>query len=952
MDAAVRKRSIELYAILLSFVRQRPAKLVRGVPSNNGFEAWRVLMGEMQPATRQQQLALMAQLAGIRFDANRSLAEQIVKYEAAPTNLQTQLHLTMDESTDYKAIREKLLAYETASTRWQPSSGFALLAVTAQGTLNQGGPADMEIDRVEKGKGGHKGGKQGGHKGKKGEKGKGKGKEKGGKGKKGGKGGPPGYTCGGRHFVRDCPKGKGRGKNVNQVNQEQATATAPPASNTAPTMPAPTTTRTNTTSQPPANSVRRVRLVTPPDANTNTTYVFDISDNDVVTDFYDDFLKEPAVRAVSVRSPPSRNRATTRPRDHRAGRKHGAMRAMGDPLPGNAAPPRLTDAQGNDIRVVVRAITEVPRSLPPKLPKVTISVEMAAATDFLDPWSWHDATLYKACVRTRNRGDRHSQGANRDVRLPILQVDFYFASLEEGGERPSPEGEQENWILIGVDLDTKMVLAVPGPNTGTVILATLRGSAARHPAEITDNTGHTARPAVTVSVGSRLIEAEIAADGPVDRGDRLEKMTVLVDPAAWEEAEHLSTVFVKTWKYDKARGWYEPVWWRGKTSGAWRWDAFLQVEQPADEPVLVTSPSPTRQSSGKHGQWKLGRVLPGQRKGSQKWFYQLSGDVAEDLESMEEAKIQKTLKSKYQVKVSGPFQLPGDMYEFLRRRHQFEADGSITIRVATRFYQDLYELAGRPKKRSTPGGHTVPLGEEQGHLIMDFSDSNFANDRTTRRSLSSGQIFIGQALTLSSGEAELVELTQTTSECILVKKVWEFLVSDSSVARAIASRLGVGRVRHLQTSCLWIQQWVAQHLLKVLAVPTEFNPADLGTKCFTAKRLRLLCYLVGLVHDNGEHVCQNEFRFGPAGPSELFEDLASLIYLMVVVLVRYLWFVGLLALAWWMGRRSTTSSGNGGQEAIQHDSQVIINQEGQSGNTNHNHSRDVADRAYGHEQRT
>ena len=50
MDPAVRKRSVELYAILLSFVRQRPAKLVRGVASNSGFEAWRVLVGEMQPA--------------------------------------------------------------------------------------------------------------------------------------------------------------------------------------------------------------------------------------------------------------------------------------------------------------------------------------------------------------------------------------------------------------------------------------------------------------------------------------------------------------------------------------------------------------------------------------------------------------------------------------------------------------------------------------------------------------------------------------------------------------------------------------------------------------------------------------------------------------------------------------------------------------------------------------
>ncbi|CAE7436535.1 unnamed protein product [Symbiodinium sp. CCMP2592] len=1704
MDAAVRKRSIELYAILLSFVRQRPAKLVRGVPSNNGFEAWRVLVGEMQPATRQRQLALMSQLAGIRFDANRSLAEQIVKYEelikeyervsgstypddlrissviqAAPTNLQTQLHLTMDESTDYKAIREKLLAYERASTRWQPSSGFALPAVNTHGALNQSGPTDMEIDRVEKGKGGHKGGKQGGHKGKKGEKGKGKGKEKGGKGKKGSKGGPPGgcYNCGGRHFVRDCPKGKGKGKN--QVNQEQPTAAPPPPSSTAPTTPAPTTTRPTTTSQPPANSVRRVRLVTPPDAN--TTYVFDISDNDVVADFYDDFPEEPAVRAVSVRSPPSGGtdqeqdpvtivldhwtpgqmrawltdaqgndiptealrRYAFELRDHRGqsfiiketcvvGRVRVPLLAAGkllkqgwqlvseeDPGSTGGAGPRsmiLRSPAGlrapvafkhNSLVVQgeVRAITEIPRSLPPKVPKVTISAEMeamvgnegmhvlgngikmhyqAAATDLLDPRPWYDAiTLIgmdafeegffpeggvapkpselvveshprpqenqqndpqnakenqqndpqnakenqqndpmaqattwtqanqdyvaanaaqavegidrrdpvprgqpegapddaavalhnlmhmpfaswcEACVRTRSRGDRHSQGANREVRLPILQVDFYFASLEEGGERPNPEGEQENCILIGVDLDTKMVLAVPGPNKGAVILAkateeivrftlalhqeqavivqsdgepaikavvravaaararlgrktvqrttpvaahesngaaertvqTIRrlvgacmllgfelqkgklapdtplkmwsqvhaafvrnrfhvipglqqtpfeiafggkrfdqklcefgdtvygqvfrtnkaeprwvkaiwvgmnphsgannlmtvyghiqsasvrraapdqqltadqikeggyigwpwnkdfvekparrkkretrtaeaaprlepgvslplGAPAGHPllpeedseAEQVEKAARNRAdggsseellpatpprspttpatppdlqsPTEAAASGKRKaeeaepftpyspsfpswmassgeqqasppkrmvetvdaewaehgpeIEAEIAADtqesaedppnlsddelavlddaAELEEIERLEKMTVLVDPVAGEEAEHLSTVFVKTWKYDKARGWFRrarvvarqykwsvemaeedtfsPAWVttlaRMVPLLAQQWntpvwvmdikDAFLQVKQPADEPVLVTSPRSYTAKFGQARQWKLGRVLPGQRKGS------LSGDVAEDLESMEEVptlfraragnyaaqihvdditstgapeiqeKIQKTLESKYQVKVNGPFHSPGDMYEFLRRRHQFEPDGSITIRAATRFYQDLYELAGRPKKRSTPGpsgkedmfdldntkalesgeatlyrtmlgkllymsaerpdcqaaiqylsgkasapteraakllrhlvgymwenqgygvklklhpGRSVmqltgdhqggPGGEEHEHLIEGFSDSNFANDRTTRRSLSSGQIFIGQALaysfvrgqkvvTLSSGEAELVALTQTTSECILVKKAWEFLVqqeatltmrSDSSVARAIASRLGVGRVRHLQTSCLWIQQWVAQHLLKVLAVPTEFNPADLGTKCFTARRLRLLCYLVGLVHDNGEHVGQNEFReatarragqgdrnndvvvrlvqllaavtlqgceFGPAGPGELFDDLASLIYVVILVSVRYFWFVGLLAVAWWLGRRS---SGQPAQEAPQ-----------------------------------
>ena len=163
--------------------------------------------------------------------------------------------------------------------------------MSQQGAFNQNGPTDMEIDRVEKGKGAPKGGKPGGPKGKKGDKGKGKGKDKGGKGKKGGRGGPASgcFTCGGRRFARDCPKGKGKGKHVNQVNQDCAhhagtddlyTSTGPP------------TTKMTPAAQPPANSVRRVRLVTRPGPDASATYVFD---NDVVTDFYDDFPEEPAI---------------------------------------------------------------------------------------------------------------------------------------------------------------------------------------------------------------------------------------------------------------------------------------------------------------------------------------------------------------------------------------------------------------------------------------------------------------------------------------------------------------------------------------------------------------------------------------------------------------------------------------------------------------------------------
>ena len=144
--------------------------------------------------------------------------------------------------------------------------------------------------------------------------------------------------------------------------------------------------------------------------------------------------------------------------------------------------------------------------------------------------------------------------------------------------------------------------------------------------------------------------------------------------------------------------------------------------------------------------------------------------------------------------------------------------------------------------------------EEKKHIVEAISDSNFVNCKTTRRSLSSGQVHLDRALafsfvrsqkvaTLSSGEAGLVALTQAVGESVLIRNAFSFVCfvrgqrpedielvarTDSSVARAIASRSGVGRVKHLSTSCLWLQGWVSKKLLRRPSIPT------VGTKLLPA----------------------------------------------------------------------------------------------------------------------
>lgn len=72
-------------------------------------------------------------------------------------------------------------------------------------------------------------------------------------------------------------------------------------------------------------------------------------------------------------------------------------------------------------------------------------------------------------------------------------------------------------------------------------------------------------------------------------------------------------------------------------------------------------------------------------------------------------------------------------------------------------------------------------------------------------------------------------------------------LTDSSAARGIIKREGVGRIKHLSTRMLWAQQVVKTKKVLVSAVATKDNKADLGTKSLSGPRLRLLRKACGLL---------------------------------------------------------------------------------------------------------
>ena len=93
-------------------------------------------------------------------------------------------------------------------------------------------------------------------------------------------------------------------------------------------------------------------------------------------------------------------------------------------------------------------------------------------------------------------------------------------------------------------------------------------------------------------------------------------------------------------------------------------------------------------------------------------------------------------------------------------------------------------------------------------------------------------------IALSSGEAEYYGIVKGASVGMGLQAVLrDFEVetsitikSDATAAIAIASRRGLGKVRHIEVCQLWLQEKVRQGDIKVVKVGTSENVADALTK--------------------------------------------------------------------------------------------------------------------------
>ena len=80
------------------------------------------------------------------------------------------------------------------------------------------------------------------------------------------------------------------------------------------------------------------------------------------------------------------------------------------------------------------------------------------------------------------------------------------------------------------------------------------------------------------------------------------------------------------------------------------------------------------------------------------------------------------------------------------------------------------------------------------------------------------------------------------------------VATDSSAALGIAQRCGCGKVRHLETSTLWVQRALKLGHFSLVKLPGKLNCADLGTKHLDATTMkghleRMNLVLVSVPHE-------------------------------------------------------------------------------------------------------
>ena len=197
-------------------------------------------------------------------------------------------------------------------------------------------------------------------------------------------------------------------------------------------------------------------------------------------------------------------------------------------------------------------------------------------------------------------------------------------------------------------------------------------------------------------------------------------------------------------------------------------------------------------------------------------------------------------------------------------------DGTTETHMTAMYRAMAYVIDTRDKVMSLE-----PTKEERGKIVA-YSDSNWASDRDTRRSVSGNVIYFGGALvswrsksqpctTLSSSEAEYVALSACICDMQYVRQILESagveielpmtVYVDNTGAIDMAKNWSTGsRTKHIDIRHHHIREAVETEIVDIQFVKSEDNLADPGTKNVTEKLFKKHQEGFGLISRNKEGV--------------------------------------------------------------------------------------------------
>ena len=131
-------------------------------------------------------------------------------------------------------------------------------------------------------------------------------------------------------------------------------------------------------------------------------------------------------------------------------------------------------------------------------------------------------------------------------------------------------------------------------------------------------------------------------------------------------------------------------------------------------------------------------------------------------------------------------------------------------------------------------------------------------------------------IALSSAEAELYALVKGAAQTLGMMSLARDLgvelrgriSTDASAALGIIQRQGLGKLRHIATQFLWIQEKVRNDELVVVKVAGPENPADLLTKHVPAELIRRHTAKLWIVLGSGRAATAPQLRAGQRSASQ------------------------------------------------------------------------------------